>query len=264
MDASELSSNEVKQPSAVDEIGWMNAPTPTRSGASKQVRDLMKVSPTVLTAAEILDATPSKAVGDLRISYSTIRPTVPTDGPCVHNRENIGQVILSARGETSLRLYSANSTKPFATYEVHLGGGSTLPSLPPELPAPMKVLFQWDRPHPADTSGDVMVLVTDAVSTLRKLRGLLATDPTLKAQFIGRASVEGPMEYNYDLGRRRAEWVVQQLDLDPERIMNPPNFELGSECRQVRPGVVTCGSAEASVPLSAVDRHVAVTLFKPR
>jgi hypothetical protein len=86
---------------------------------------------------------------------------------------------------------------------------------------------------------------------------LMQANPTWKVQLVGKASPEGSVPYNLDLGSRRAQLVAQALSdngIDGSRIV-----DVNPECQQVSTGIYTCGEAGATGP---EDRQVKV-LFLP-
>jgi hypothetical protein len=117
-----LSSAEAKNPSGVDETGWLTAPSYTNTRARKRIREILATSPALLTGDEIINARvlPAQAKGDTQVSGETIRPTDPSGIPCVHVQNNLGQLLLSPQGEATLRFYGSTSVDPFATYKLKL------------------------------------------------------------------------------------------------------------------------------------------------
>jgi len=105
--------------SAIDELGWMNAPKYTKPRVSKRIQEILTVSPTVVTDAEFLEAG-IMAKGETTIMNRPIRPTTPSHGPFLHTQTNIGQLILTPQGEALLRFYGTQSAELFATYKVQI------------------------------------------------------------------------------------------------------------------------------------------------
>ncbi|MBD0371725.1 MAG: DUF4157 domain-containing protein [Pyrinomonadaceae bacterium] len=127
-------------------------------------------------------------------------------------------------------------------------------------PASVEIFFQHDRPQPGQTG--VNVLTDEGKSNLPQIAQALRSDPTLKVQLIGMCSIEGDTEYNYALGQRRVEWLAKQLGTDASRLTDAPEKDLRSECRQVRTGLVSCGSAGAESKSNPRDRRVLVRFFR--
>jgi outer membrane protein OmpA-like peptidoglycan-associated protein len=138
------------------------------------------------------------------------------------------------------------------------------PSVPAAAPLPVahEVFFQLDRPRAGEPASELGTLTPLGLANLAELRSILAADPTLKAQLVGTASIEGDSEYNYRLGQRRAEWLAAQLGLSAGRLDEPPAEELRKECRIVGRGLRTCGASGASRPAAAGDRRVLVRFFR--
>lgn len=105
--------------SSIEEQGWLNTPKSTNSGVTKRVREILAVSPTVLTSEEFLRAA-VVTKSDTKIMNRPIRPTTPSDSPFLHTQTNIGQLVLTSQGEAILRFYGTKSDKPFATYKVQV------------------------------------------------------------------------------------------------------------------------------------------------
>lgn len=106
------------------------------------------------------------------------------------------------------------------------------------------------------------MLASDGPDAVTQLQQVLRDNPHLRVQLIGAASGEGDAAYNLDLGRRRAEWVAQQL---PEgRLYDPPASDLRPECIRYRAGIVSCGASGAKQqPADPHDRRVLARFFTP-
>ncbi len=108
-----------KKAGAIDEQGWMSAPKYTNPNVSKRIREILTVSPTVVTDAEFLEAG-IMAKSETTIRNQPIRPTTPSDGYFLHTQTNIGQLVLTPKGEAILRFYGTRSANPFATYKIQV------------------------------------------------------------------------------------------------------------------------------------------------
>lgn len=97
----------------------MNAPKYTNPRTSKPIREILAVSPTVLTSEEFLEAG-VVAKSETKIMNRPIRPTTPSDRPFLHTQTNIGQLVLTPQGEAILRFYGTQGDEPFATYKVQV------------------------------------------------------------------------------------------------------------------------------------------------
>jgi hypothetical protein len=139
------------------------------------------------------------------------------------------------------------------------------PKPQPPSPSPVVVFFQKDKPT-VKAKGEKAFsdsLTAEGQANFAELVAQLRGNPDLEVQLIGRASPEGTDEYNLALAGRRAEMVAEILaaeGIDRSRIANPPQDDLRSECRPVRPGVLTCGEVGAVGP---PDRQVLARLFLP-
>ena len=145
-----------------------------------------------------------------------------------------------------------------------------LPPPPPPPPRPLppvlQIFFRKDKPAiGVNTASGLDGSLTDQGKiNFSELVKQLRDNPSLKVQLVGRASPEGSDDYNLALGQRRAEMIADALvkneGIDPGRIDNPPTSELRAECKEIRPGVVTCGEAGAT---DANDRQVLTRPFFP-
>ena len=139
------------------------------------------------------------------------------------------------------------------------------PPPPPKerVSASHEVFFQFDRPAGEATSSAEFdrALTSEGKSNFEVLVEQLKADPTLKVQLVGAASAEGPENYNFDLGRRRALAVADALEragIDRGRIADPPQDDWRSECKPVGTGLRSCGEAGAA---GARDRRVLARVF---
>ncbi len=135
------------------------------------------------------------------------------------------------------------------------------PSPVASTPTSLEIFFRFDRPQ-ASTGEARSVLASDGPDAVTQLQQVLRDNPHLRVQLIGAASGEGDAAYNLDLGRRRAEWVAQQL---PEaRLYDPPASDLRPECIRYRAGIVSCGASGAKQqPADPHDRRVLARFFTP-
>lgn len=101
------------------EEGWMSAPRYLRPSASKRVREILATSPTTVTLDEFAEAG-VVGKGDTKILNRPIRPSTPSNGFFLHTQNNLGQLVLSAHGDATLRFYTPKETDPFATYTLRL------------------------------------------------------------------------------------------------------------------------------------------------
>jgi hypothetical protein len=141
----------------------------------------------------------------------------------------------------------------------------TPPVTPPTtIPSVKEIFFNFDKPAPG-ASGKAALdksLTSKGKSNLAELVKQLRDDPTLKVQLVGRASPEGDVAYNLQLGERRAQMIAEALvseGIDRSRIADPPESELKAECEEVGKGVHTCGKAGAK---GDEDRQVMARVFK--
>jgi hypothetical protein len=132
----------------------------------------------------------------------------------------------------------------------------------PPLPGSTEIFFHKDRPLSGQPGSDSTVLTDEGQSNLPSLKMTLGNDPSLIVQLVGSCSDEGNDKYNYELGQRRAEWLASSLGLGANRLTNPPENDLRSECLLIRPGIVTCGRAGADKDINPRDRRVLVRIFK--
>jgi hypothetical protein len=135
------------------------------------------------------------------------------------------------------------------------------PAAPPL--SPVEVFFNLDKPQPGQPGSNLTILTSEGRGNLPAIREALRDDLTLKVQLIGMCSVEGDAEYNYALGKRRAEWLASQLGIDSSRLADSAEKDLRSECRAIRSGLVTCGAAGADSPGNPHDRRVLARFFRP-
>jgi len=150
---------------------------------------------------------------------------------------------------------------------------------PPQLaiPVDVSVHFLYDRPGGSATApgagggkatkpaGDDSVLAPDGAAALDRLAGQLKDNPSFRVQLTGKASSEGPVNYNMDLGARRARYVAAALaarGIDRTRITAPPGAEKSPGCTDVDPGIVSCGETGASKEVDPADRQVYARVFR--
>jgi hypothetical protein len=139
----------------------------------------------------------------------------------------------------------------------------TPPTPTPPLPAPPGTLgihFNFDRPRPSGSSlGDS--LDSAGTASFRALVDHLRRDPSLRVELVGRASPEGPSNYNMDLGARRAQMIAQALrdeGIPSSTIATSPTAPVGPGCRSLGSGLFSCGEIGAT---GAADREVRAHLF---
>jgi Domain of unknown function (DUF4157) len=137
------------------------------------------------------------------------------------------------------------------------------PTQPPAvLPQATEIFYKLDRPLPGEGSGSVGAATTGAgKANFDALVKRLKADPTLKVQLVGRGSPEGGPEYNLKLGERRARQIAGALKdagVPQDQIADPPTSDLASECQKIKPGLVTCGSLNAT---GERDRQVLARVF---
>jgi hypothetical protein len=135
---------------------------------------------------------------------------------------------------------------------------------PAPLPSPAEIFFRFDRPALSETGGAALARAAtgEGMTNFQRLVSDLRADPTLRVQLVGRASAEGPEEYNLDLAARRARLVAQALidaGIGEDRIADPPQAELRAECQSFDDGIVSCGEAGAT---DASDRQVLARVFR--
>lgn len=140
-----------------------------------------------------------------------------------------------------------------------------LPTKPlPPLPHSEQIFFNFDMPKrgASGVSAFNSSITSEGKSNFKKLIEQLKANPQLQVQFIGMASPEGNVEYNMELGERRANLIAEAVireGISESRIADPPS-DLRSECRKVNPGIVTCGKAGST---GSRDRQVLTRLFMP-
>jgi hypothetical protein len=137
------------------------------------------------------------------------------------------------------------------------------PALSPALPAPLEILFRFDRPQAGAPGAFEPSLAAEGHGGLDALIAQLRADPGLKVQLVGKASAEGPPPYNVDLSLRRAAAVAAALEgagIARSRIADPPAADLDPACRKSGPGVAGCGALGAN--RGARDRQVLARFFR--
>jgi hypothetical protein len=154
--------------------------------------------------------------------------------------------------------------------QVPMGLGCGRPSIPePPTPTPtpvisqsLEIFFRLDRPFPGESGSALKSAATpDGGASFDALVSAMIADTALFVQLVGRASPDGPADYNMTLGERRARMVAAALKsagVSPNRIADPPVSGLEAECQVVSPGIVTCGEAGAT---GERDRQVLGRLF---
>jgi hypothetical protein len=81
-------------------------------------------------------------------------------------------------------------------------------------------------------------------------------------QLIGKASPDGPEDYNLTLGSRRAQLVKAALidaGIAESRLVDPTADGLDPACEKLGPGVANCGELGAT---SDRDRQVRARAFR--
>jgi hypothetical protein len=137
------------------------------------------------------------------------------------------------------------------------------PPLPPISQTLFHIFFKLDRPQAGETAVALPSAVTgEGKANFDALVAQLGMDPTLRTRLIGRASPDGPKEYNLLLGSRRARLVAEALaaaGVSRTQIADSPDADLDSECQRLEAGVATCGEADAT---GTADREVRAHLFQ--
>lgn len=139
----------------------------------------------------------------------------------------------------------------------------TPPPAPAPLPSAIEIFFQFDRPTATQTgsAGLRASATSTGLAGFDSLVAQLKADPALRVQLVGRASPEGSDEYNLALAGRRATLVAEALEaagVGGDRVADPPEADLRTECRPLRTGVVTCGEAGG---VGSADRQVLARVF---
>jgi hypothetical protein len=136
------------------------------------------------------------------------------------------------------------------------------PKPQPVVPQPIEIFFKLDRPFPGETSSSVgSVTTTIGKDNFNALVSALKQDSSLKVQLVGRASPEGGVAYNLELGARRARLIAAALKdagVPESQIADPPVPDLSSDCQAIKPGVVTCGKTGST---GERDRQVLSRVF---
>jgi hypothetical protein len=142
------------------------------------------------------------------------------------------------------------------------------PPPPPPPPAPTiketEIFFKLDRPRSGETkAGSLNTTATaEGLKNFKALVAELQADPELRMQLIGKASPDGPEDYNLTLGARRAQLVKAALidaGISESRLVDPPTGGVGPGCEKLGPGVANCGELGAT---SDRDRQVRARVFR--
>jgi hypothetical protein len=99
--------------------GWIKSPTSKATRVDKFIKQILSVSPVVLTNHEVLQAIPAEQP-DMQIVNRPIFPTSPDLETFFHQQTNIGQVVFNSNGSAALRFYDTKKEDPFAEYIVQL------------------------------------------------------------------------------------------------------------------------------------------------
>ena len=141
------------------------------------------------------------------------------------------------------------------------------PPLPPP-PAPTiketEIFFRLDRPRSGETkAGSLNTTATaEGLRNFKALVAELSADSALRVQLIGKASPDGPEDYNLALGARRAQLVKAALidaGIAESRLVDPAADGLDPACEKLGPGVANCGELGAT---SDRDRQVRARAFR--
>jgi len=118
--------------------------------------------------------------------------------------------------------------------------------------------FNQNEPHtdwPAGRETMQRSLIGGQEIVWNSLIRLMKANPTTKVQLVGRTSPEGTEKHNFDLGKRRAVLVANELlreGIDRSRIV-----DVAPECTGIAEGIYTCGEVEAFGP---ADREVKILI----
>jgi outer membrane protein OmpA-like peptidoglycan-associated protein len=130
----------------------------------------------------------------------------------------------------------------------------------PSVPASQEIFFLKDRSGIGDRSPGAF-LGDGGAAAVRQLQETLKSNPALRVQLIGTASVEGDAAYNLDLGHRRAQWVASQIPA--AQLFDPPADDLRPDCARYGTGIVSCGASGANAKIDPHDRRVLARFFVP-
>jgi hypothetical protein len=139
------------------------------------------------------------------------------------------------------------------------------PSTPPALTIKeTEIFFRLDRPRSGETKAGFLnaTATAEGLKNFKTLVAELQADPALRVQLIGKASPDGPEDYNLTLGARRAELVKAALldaGISESQLVDPAADGPDPACEKLGPGVANCGELGAT---GSRDRQVRARVFR--
>jgi hypothetical protein len=155
-----------------------------------------------------------------------------------------------------------------------------LPEVPPQPPPPPKptvaevqrVAIGFERDAPQSWYHPAAAFKASVTPPGRKafdaLANLLESQPDLKVQLAGNASIEKPAgdpQYNQRLTERRVQLIASELakrGIAPSRITDPSTEPALAGCEALNDGVHACGDTGAQRSTVASDRNVTARVFR--